>query len=124
MDIQVDKTYKVDYSRKGTFNLQVTKADSSSEWITGIIVEGEASALCRGNEKAEGEEITVRKSLCVFHDLEVPEQGRGQLTQRIKDKSKELFGYEFTVKHLRLLPYVLHVMQNGQQINPSSINDE
>jgi len=51
-------------------------------------------------------------------------QGRGQLTQRIKDKSKELFGYELTVRQLRLIPYILNVMQNDKTIDRRRINDE
>lgn len=52
------------------------------------------------------------------------QQGRGQLTQRIKDKSKELFGYEITLRQLRLIPYLLHVMQNNKKIADEKINDE
>jgi len=45
-------------------------------------------------------------------------QKRGQLTQRIKDKSKELLGYEINVMELRLMPYILTVMMNSQRIDP------
>lgn len=51
-------------------------------------------------------------------------QGRGQLTQRIKDKSKELLGYEIGVRELRLMPYIMYVMMNEQKINLNSINAE
>ncbi len=34
------------------------------------------------------------------------EQKRGQLTDRIKERSKELLGYEMDVKELRLMVYI------------------
>lgn len=48
-------------------------------------------------------------------------QRRGQLTQRIKDKSKELLGYEIDQQELRLMPYVMTVMMNEQRIDPNKI---
>lgn len=51
-------------------------------------------------------------------------QGRGTLTQRIKDKSKELLGYEIDVRELRLMPYIQSVMVNEQRIDPQKINQE
>ena len=51
------------------------------------------------------------------------EQGRGQLTDRIKAKSKELLGFELTVTALRLLPYLLYTLQNSQRISMANIND-
>lgn len=51
-------------------------------------------------------------------------QKRGQVTERIKVKSKELLGEEITVRELRLMPYVIHVMQNNQEIDPRKINEE
>lgn len=50
------------------------------------------------------------------------EQNRGQLTQRIKDKSHELLGYEINQIELRLMPYIQYVMVNNQRINTSQIN--
>ncbi len=44
-------------------------------------------------------------------------QLRGQLTERIKQKSLELFGYEITQKELRLLPYVLYEAVNTKLVN-------
>ncbi len=52
------------------------------------------------------------------------EQKRGQLTDRIKEKSKELLGEEITVRELRLLPYIQYVMVNEQKIDPNKINAE
>jgi len=50
-------------------------------------------------------------------------QKRGQLTDRIKQKSKELLGYEIDVTELRLMPYILYVMQNDQRIAPRRCNE-
>lgn len=51
-------------------------------------------------------------------------QGRGELTSRIKNKSKELLGYEITVRELRLMPYVLDRMMNTRKIDPNCVNGE
>lgn len=51
-------------------------------------------------------------------------QNRGQLTDRIREKSKELLGYEITQQELRLMPYLQYVMVNEQRINPNRINTE
>ncbi|HRW21576.1 MAG TPA: hypothetical protein P5509_06355 [Bacteroidales bacterium] len=52
------------------------------------------------------------------------EQKRGQLTDRIREKSKELLGYEITQQELRLIPYLQYVIVNEQRINPNNINAE
>ena len=51
-------------------------------------------------------------------------QKRGMLTERVKAKTKELFGYEFTIKELRLLPYLQYVMMNTQILEPKHIDCE
>ena len=51
-------------------------------------------------------------------------QERGQLTDRIKEKSEKLLGYEITVKELRLMPYLQYVMANEQVIKMESVNTE
>lgn len=51
-------------------------------------------------------------------------QTRGKLTQRIKDKSKELLGYEISLRELRLMPYVQYVMVNEQRLDPNKISGE
>ena len=51
-------------------------------------------------------------------------QKRGQLTDRIKKKSKELFGYEINKTELRLMPYIQYVMTNNQKIDTNYINSE
>ncbi|KKN77861.1 hypothetical protein LCGC14_0355980 [marine sediment metagenome] len=45
-------------------------------------------------------------------------QKRGQLTDRIRMKSKELLGYEIGVTELRLMPYIQYTMTNKQRIDP------
>lgn len=52
------------------------------------------------------------------------EQKRGQLTNRIKEKSKELLGEEITQTELRIMPYIQYVMTNEQKINPDHLNGE
>jgi len=49
-------------------------------------------------------------------------QLRGQLTNRIKEKSKEILGYEISRTELRLMAYVQYVMVNEQKINPNMCN--
>lgn len=49
-------------------------------------------------------------------------QRRGQLTDRIKKKSKELLGYEMGVTELRLMPYIQYAMTNEQKIDPQRCN--
>lgn len=49
-------------------------------------------------------------------------QKRGELTERIKLKSLELFGYEVSQTELRLLPYIMDVMINRQKLDPNKIN--
>lgn len=51
-------------------------------------------------------------------------QKRGQLTDRIKEKSLELLGYEITQKELRLIPYLQYQMVNEQKIDPRKIDEE
>ncbi len=49
-------------------------------------------------------------------------QKRGQLTDRIKKKSKELLGYEISQEELRLMAYAQYQMVNEQRIDPNKIN--
>ena len=52
------------------------------------------------------------------------EQKRGQLTERIKVKSKELLGYEIDIIELRLMPYIQYVMTNEQKIKIECCNND
>lgn len=52
-------------------------------------------------------------------EAKAEQQLRGQLTQRIKNKSFELLGYEITQVELRLIPYLIYLMTNSQPIDPS-----
>jgi len=49
---------------------------------------------------------------------------RGQLTDEIKKRSKELLGYEIDTTELRLMPYVLHTMMDDQRIDPRKCNQD
>lgn len=49
---------------------------------------------------------------------------RGQITETIKAKSKELLGYEIDQKELRLMPYIQYVMMNEQRLDPNKISQE
>lgn len=51
-------------------------------------------------------------------------QKRGKLTQRIKDKSQELLGYEIDTLELRLMPYIHYVMTNEQRIDINKISGD
>lgn len=51
-------------------------------------------------------------------------QGRGRLTERIKEISLELLGYEITTREFRLMPYIISAMTDQQKIEPSRINSE
>jgi hypothetical protein len=50
------------------------------------------------------------------------EQKRGQLTQRIKDRSLAMMGREITQEELRLMSYAQYVMVNEQRIDPNKIS--
>ena len=52
------------------------------------------------------------------------EQKRGQLTDRIKVKSKELLGYEIGTEELRLMVYVHYVMTNDQKLGMEKVSQE
>ncbi len=49
-------------------------------------------------------------------------QRRGVLTDRIKEKSLELLGYEISEIELRFMPYIQYVMMNEQRIDPRRCN--
>ena len=56
--------------------------------------------------------------------IQIETQKRGQLTDRIKVRSAELFGYEISQKELRLMPYLQYQLVNEQRIKPESVNEE
>jgi hypothetical protein len=47
---------------------------------------------------------------------------RGELTNKIKAKSKELLGYEITEEELRLMPYIQYQMMNEQRLDIAKIS--
>ncbi len=48
---------------------------------------------------------------------------RGMMTDEIKEKSKQLLGFEITQGELRLMAYIQYVMMNDQRIVPIRINE-
>lgn len=57
-------------------------------------------------------------------DIKEEIQKRGKVTERIKEKSMELLGYEIGQTELRLMPYVLDVMMNSQKLDISKMNQD
>ncbi len=56
--------------------------------------------------------------------VKVITQKRGQLTDRIKIKSKELLGYEICTIELRLMPYLQYLVTNSKGIDGEKINSQ
>lgn len=52
------------------------------------------------------------------------QQLRGQLTDRIKQKSVELLGYEIDRTELRLMVHLQYIMTNEQRIVTRNVNNE
>ena len=50
--------------------------------------------------------------------------GRGSFNSGVQEAAKKFFGYELTIRELRLLPYIQSCMMNEQKICPSKINEE
>lgn len=69
--ITVGKTYKIIHSRKGIFTGRIIKVDHT--WAIVLITNGKAKAMLPENEAEQGEQITIRRSFCVF--TEQPEGG-------------------------------------------------
>ena len=63
-ELKIGEIYKVNHSRKGTFNLLVK--NQCDTWVTGWITEGTAKAILEENVREQFEKITIRKSLCSF----------------------------------------------------------
>ena len=50
-------------------------------------------------------------------------QIRGELTQRVIDKAKDMLGIKLTVTELRLMPYIQYVMMNDRCIYADKVNE-
>lgn len=70
MKIEIGKDYKVIHSRKGTFEMRVTREDE--EFVTGDIIGGVANSLCACNVAVIGDEVIVRRSFCTLVPLDKP----------------------------------------------------
>ncbi len=66
--------------------------------------------------------MTKKQQKLIVRSVDKTKQLRGQLTDRIKAKSKELLGYEIDTVELRLMAYVQYVMVNNQKIDPIRVN--
>ncbi len=51
-------------------------------------------------------------------------QKRGEFTERIKEKGKELLGREITLREFRLMPYIQYVMVNEQRLDINKVSGE
>ena len=49
---------------------------------------------------------------------------RGMMTNTIKEKSNELFGYEITQDELWLIPYVLYCLQNSGEYEMDKLHED
>lgn len=64
---EIGKVYEVRHSRKGNFVMRATKV--SDEWLTGVILDGVAGAIMEDNVRDEGEEVSVRNTLCYLNEV-------------------------------------------------------
>jgi len=62
--LEIGKIYLVSSSRKGKFFGMIKSFDET--WATCKITAGKAGAMMEHSEKNTGEEVTVRRSFCVF----------------------------------------------------------
>lgn len=51
-------------------------------------------------------------------------QQRGVVTPIIKQRSRDLLGYQIGVREFRLMPYIQYLMMNEQKIDPRKVNQE
>jgi len=52
------------------------------------------------------------------------QQRRGELTERVKNKSKEKLGYEINRTELRLMPYIQYILMNSQKLETCHVNSK
>jgi hypothetical protein len=62
--LELEQTYLVTSSRKGTFAGKLTSCDTT--WATFEITAGKAKAMLEYNEREKGELVTVRREWCTF----------------------------------------------------------
>lgn len=122
MEYEINQIYNITHTRKGSFTVQVTS--ESDEWVTGTIIEGKANAIIDCNVKHQGDEITMRKSLCRGDLLGKETKMRGKLSGEIKLKSEYYFDREMTTTELRLMPYIDYCLKNSGRIEDSKINND
>jgi hypothetical protein len=124
---------EIKHKRKGNFTgIALEDFSLLDEWYPIAVAhkEGAPSGVVGlNNYWLAGEEIPCRGEFCEVKILgdNAPKkigQMRGALTKRIKQKSKELFGYEIGVVELRLMVYIQYVLVNEQKIDSRKVNDE
>jgi len=49
---------------------------------------------------------------------------RGILSEQVKTRSKQLFGYKINQLELRLMPYIQYQMMNEQRLDPNKISPD
>ena len=65
--LTIGHVYRVASTRKGKFSGKLVHQDDT--WATLEITAGRASAMLPYNECARGEEVTVRRELCMFTEV-------------------------------------------------------
>jgi hypothetical protein len=66
--LEKGKTYSVDHCRKGRFTLKVKSVDG--EFVRGAIVAGTAATISMSiDDYVAGDDITVRRSFCIFREV-------------------------------------------------------
>lgn len=64
MRLEKGEIYFCDHTRKGKFTMRIT--DECSDFVAGVVVEGEAGAMNPENRKQKGDYISVRKRFATF----------------------------------------------------------
>jgi hypothetical protein len=64
MNLELNKNYLINSSRKGVFTGNCTHFDDT--WASFLITAGRAKAMMEYNEVDKGEEVIVRRSFCTF----------------------------------------------------------
>jgi hypothetical protein len=62
--LKIGGRYLINSQRKGTFGGQLKSFDDT--WATFIVIAGRAKAMLEYNEADKGEEVTVRRAMCVL----------------------------------------------------------
>lgn len=72
--MEIGATYQINSCRKGAFIGRLLK--HCDTWATFEITDGRADAMMDYNIREKGEEVTVRKTLCTFVEIEKAKRGQ------------------------------------------------